>query len=178
MSEETRTVEVTVLVGRHPGTGNCVIGDGVAAVELPGMDGPRVVPADVVPEWIAALVALAPRPRAKTSGMLVTSQTGLDVLLGDCREPDISRDWLDLLATIRASLIARWRVTAAPGGDIEILDCASAGLWAVQPCPPEAVGAANGPLISLTPTTPTAVWTWLSLLASPTFQGETHGLSP
>jgi hypothetical protein len=78
------------------------------------------------------------------------------------------------MACIAANLAARWRITvglldADPVDSLEILDCASAGLWAIQLCPAEVAAEELGAteVVSLTPTTPTAVWAWLSRLAGP-----------
>lgn len=118
--------------------------------------------------------------------MLVIGQAALDSVL-DLDRPDldavaavvggqVAHRWLELLVTISRNLTGRWRITVgslgAPRGvdSLEILDCADAGLWAIQPCPAELIAAErlgdSGRVVSVTLTTPTTVWTWLSRLAT------------
>lgn len=150
---------VTVLAGRHPGTGRCRIADGVAEVELPGLDGPRELPAAALPGWLAGLVGLGPRPRAEVRGLLVTSRTAL-------AEPGrLPAGWAGAPA-------AHWRldltVPGAGPSSLEVLDAGS--LWALSPVE-EALLAAeevavDGEPVAVRPTTPSAVWRWLAPLAA------------
>jgi hypothetical protein len=178
-------VDVEVLVGPRAGAGSCLIQGDLAVADLPGLPDPRTIPTSVLPEWLAGLVGLGPRPVVSAPGLLIAPTTLLDTVLA-LATPDhaavaaaiapskVADAWLELLAGIAANLVARWRVTvglldADAVDSLEILDCASAGLWAIQPCPAEVaaeeLGAAE--VVSLTPTTPTAVWAWLSRLAGP-----------
>jgi hypothetical protein len=165
------TVDVRVLVGRRTGTGRCRIDGPTAVVDLPQLDGDRTVPTTVLPEWIAALVELAPCPRVAAPSTLITDRSRLDALLDGGSLAEVPHHWRGIFAAIVSSMHARWSVTVSPHGDaLEVLDCRSAGFWAVQPCPPEAAGddiPEDGALVSVTPTTPTAVWTWLSRLGDP-----------
>jgi hypothetical protein len=170
---------VRVMAGPHTGRGRCVVDGGVATVDLPGLDRPRRIPASVVPEWLAALVGLGPRPAVTAPGMLITSTAVLDGLLASGDAPgartssiDVPAGWRDLLTRIIECRQGWWRMSVGPFGDdpadsLEIIDAGSAGLWARRPCPPAAADEeidGRGPLDALTSTTPTAVWTWLSRL--------------
>jgi hypothetical protein len=180
----TVAVDVDVLVGPRAGAGSCLIRGGLAVVDLPGLAAPRVIPPSVLPEWLAGLVGLGPRPVVSAPGLLIAPTTLLDTVLAlaapdraavaTAIAPDkVNAAWLALLAGIAANLAARWRVAigplnADPVDSLEILDCASAGLWAIQPCPAEAAAEELGTAeaVSLAPTTPAAVWAWLSRLAA------------
>jgi hypothetical protein len=177
-------VLVEVLKGAHPGSGRCAVGGGLAVADLPGLPEPCVLPAAALPEWLAGLVGLGPRPAASAPGALVVRASVLDAVLALDR-PDARRvratagpapgPWPGLLAAVSAGLTGRWRMTVAGlTGDVahlEVLDCGPSGLWAVQPCPPgglaDELPAADGDdaAVLLTPTTPTEVWVWLSRLA-------------
>jgi hypothetical protein len=170
-------VQVQVMAGPHPGRGQCIVDGDMAAVDLPGLDPPRRIPASVLPEWLAALVGLGPRPSVAAPGLLITSTAVLDRLLAPgARTPSIEvpPGWRDLLTRIIECRQAWWRITVgpldrAPTDSLEIIDSGTAGLWARQPCPPTAADEeldGQGPLAALTSTTPTAVWTWLSRLAT------------
>jgi hypothetical protein len=184
----TLAVDVDVLVGPRAGTGCCLIHGDLAVVDLPGLPVPRAIPTSVLPEWLAGLVGLGPRPAVSAPGLLIAPTTLLDTVL-ELAAPDhaavaaaiapskVSGAWLALLAGIAASLATRWRVAvgplnADPVESLEVLDCVGTGLWAVQPCPAEVAAEELGTAeaISLTPTTPTAVWAWLSRLAAPAVQ--------
>jgi hypothetical protein len=185
-------VDVDLLVGPRAGAGSCLIQGDLAVVDLPGLPHPRAIPTSVLPEWLAGLVGLGPRPVVSAPGLLIAPTTLLDTVLA-LATPDpagvaaavaaaiapskVSDAWLEMLAGIATSLAARWRVSvglldADPVDSLEILDCASAGLWAIQPCPAEVAAEEldTAEAVSLTPTTPTAVWAWLSQLAGPAAQ--------
>jgi hypothetical protein len=167
-------IRVQVLAGPHPGRGQCVVDGDVATVDLPGLDRPRQIPASVLPEWLAALVGLGPRPSVAAPGLLITSTAILDRLLEThgtrVSSVNVPAGWRDILTRIIACRQGWWRMAVGPLGhdpadSLEIIDAGTAGLWSRRPCPPEAVDEAldgSGPLAALTSTTPTAVWTWLS----------------
>ena len=175
-------VDIHMLAGRTTGRGSCVIDGAVAAVEVPGLDAPHAIPTAAVPEWLAELLGVGPRPRVHAPGVLIAHAAMLDRVL-NIAEPDagaiaeliapdrVSSRWLELLTAISANLLARWRVEIrAPGATtaaetLEVLDCAAAGLWMLQPGPTEEVTAGEE-VVCLAPTTSTAVWTWLSRLAT------------
>lgn len=176
-------VDVDVRVGPHTGSGRCVTTGDRTVVDLPGLAAPRTISTAALPEWLAGLVGVGPRPAVSSPGVLILRRDVLDAVL-DLAAPDVAalaaalapepvpRRWLELLAALGAGLCGRWRVgICAPGGGdaLEILDCASAGLWAVHPCPVE-LGEAElgdgGDLVSLAPTTSATVWAWLSRLAA------------
>jgi hypothetical protein len=105
--------------------------------------------------------------------------------------PDV---WVRALALLAGTRVSHWRVQVFDAGAaldaLEILDGGSSGLWAAAEHDPgpfagevddsdeldgvDGIGvrgtgaeeeAAAGPVVSLAPTTPTAVWSWLSRLA-------------
>jgi hypothetical protein len=179
-------VDVDVRVGRHAGSGRCVITGDRAVADLPGLGSPRAIASAVLPEWLAGLLDVGPRPEVSSPGVLILRRALLDDVLR-LSEPDVddvaaaiaperlSRPWLELLTTVGTSLTARWRVALrsadarSTAEALEILDCSAAGLWVVQPCPAELVAAElgdGGDLVTLAPTTSTAVWAWLSRLAA------------
>ena len=179
-------VEVDVRVGRHAGSGRCVITGDRAVADLPGLASPRTVPTAVIPEWLAGLLEVGPRPEVSSPGVLIMRRAVLDDVL-DVADPDadviaaalaperVSRSWLELLAGISAGVTARWRVALRPpdgrslSDTLEIVDAGAAGLWAVHPCPVELITAELGEghdLVTVAPTTPTTVWAWLSRLAA------------
>lgn len=175
------TVDVDVRVGRHTGSGCCVTTGDRTVVDLPGLAAPRTISTAALPEWLAGLLGVGPRPEVSSPGVLILRRDVLDAVL-DLAPPDVDavaaalapapapRRWLELLAPLGAGLCGRWRVEiSTPGGDaLEILDCGSAGLWTVHPCPVE-LGEAelgDGDLVTLAPTTSTTVWAWLSRLAA------------
>jgi hypothetical protein len=175
-------VDIHVLAGRNTGRGRCVIDGPLAAVELPGLDAPHAIPTAAVPEWLAGLLGVGPRPRVHAPGVLIAHAAMLDSVL-NLAEPDagaiaamiapdrVSSRWLELLVAISVNLLARWRVEIrAPGATtaaetLEVLDCSAAGLWMLQPGPAEDV-TGDEEVVCLAPTTSTAVWAWLSRLAA------------
>jgi hypothetical protein len=177
-------VRVELLAGPRRGSGLCLIDGAVAALDLPGLDGPTRVPASVVPGWLAGLVGVGPRPEARSPGVLLAPRTLVDCLTGAdaaavraaVGRHRVPPAWIELLVGIAASLPARWRMSVGAPADVpvdllEILDAGDCGLWSVQDCPPELLSGegrevdAAEPWAVLTPTTPTAVWVWLSRLA-------------
>jgi hypothetical protein len=177
-------VDVEVLAGRHTGCGRCLLEGGRAVVDLPGLAGPRVIPGAALPEWLAGLVGLGPRPQVASPGVLMLDRAALDDIVGPAapnvaavaaapRPERLPQRWLELLAGIGAGFSARWRVEVTSdvrsSETLEVIDSADTGLWAVQPCPPELAVAETGDrgeLVTLAPTTPTVVWAWLSRLAA------------
>jgi hypothetical protein len=182
---EAVAVDVEIPVGPFPGTGRCLIQGDLTVAELPALTDPRALPTTALPEWLAGLVGLGPRPAVSAPGILIAQTALLDTVL-DLATPEpaavaaaiaperLAPDWLTLLAGIAGHLAARWRITvgpldAAPVDALEILDCAGKGLWARQPCPTEVAAAeldTETAADALTPTTSTAVWMWLSRLAA------------
>jgi hypothetical protein len=181
-------VDVEVLMGRHVGVGCCLIDGELVLADLPGLPEPQALPVAALPEWLAGLVGLGPRPAASAPGSLVTRARVLDAVLAldgaSARSVlaatgPVPGPWPELLAAVSGGLAGRWRVavTGLASGDehLEVLDCADAGLWAVQPCPPATLPdddlppspTPDDPPVLLTPTTPTTLWAWLSRLARP-----------
>jgi hypothetical protein len=174
------SVDVHVLTGDNAGRGNCVIDGAVASVDPPGPKAPHAMPTAAVPEWLASLLGIGPRPRVHASGVLIAQPALLDRAL-HITEPDadaiaaviapdrLSRRWLDLLVAISSNLTARWRVeirtpATTVAETLEVLDCSSNGLWMLQPGDSEEVP--GGDVVCLAPTTSTDVWRWLSRLAA------------
>jgi hypothetical protein len=167
-------VHVSLVAGDARSTGLCLIDGPSAAVDLPDLDEPVLLPTAMVPARLAALVELGPRPRVAAPGCLVLSEVSLDRLAGGVLPDELPPAWAGPLAAVAAGLRRRWCIVAgsadgAPVDALEVLDAGAAGLWAVHPCPAELVtaeGGAGQPMVLLAPATATEVWTWLSRLAT------------
>ena len=178
-------LQVTVLAGRHAGAGTCRLAEGLARVDLPGLDSPRELPSAALPGWLAGLVGLGPRPRAAVTGLLVTSRPTLDRLLAlPAADPDRVRvafapstlpdGWADALAAL-AGAPAHWRMElTVPGAGtaaLEVLDAGAGGLWSLAAVDPALLGSEqdgaplDGEPVAVSPTTPSAIWHWLAPLA-------------
>lgn len=164
-------VFVQVKAGPWPGPGRCVIDGDAATLNLPGMHRPERCPAGAVPQRLATLVGLGPRPVVAGPGMLITSASFLDRLLTaeDPPPTKIPSGWREVLSTLVVHRRAWWRITVhadAAHRGLEVIDAGDAGLWSCQQCPPEPADEIDaGEPVALTPTTATAVWAWLSPLA-------------
>jgi hypothetical protein len=177
-------LRVTVFAGKHVGSGHCQLADGTARVDLPGLDGPRDIPAALLPGWLAGLVGLGPRSRPAASGLLVTSRSVLDRLLAlPVADPDRVRDavapsilpagWARSLAALAGATYGHWRLDlTVPGGGTAMLEVLDAGgLWSLTPVDPallasEVDGATlDDEPVAVSPVTPSAVWRWLAPLA-------------
>jgi hypothetical protein len=177
-------LRVTVLAGKHVGSGRCELAAGTARVDLPGLDGPRDIPAAVLPGWLAGLVDLGQRSRPAVGGLLVTSRPVLDRLLAlPVADPDRVRDavapsvlpagWARSLAALAGGRYGHWRLDlTVPGGGtatLEVLD--AGGLWSLTPVDPALLASEvdsampGGEPVAVSPTTPSAVWRWLAPLA-------------
>jgi hypothetical protein len=175
--------EVDVLRGSQLGAGVVLCDGAGATVAMPGLDGARTIPTELVAGWLAALVELGPRPRPVCCGHLVTDRAAVETLLAgplrpsalgggvDVRavldQPQLSDGWASSLAGLASGEAGHWRV-----GPLEIVDGGDAGLWQVTAVDDrwladELDGAVlpDRP-VALHPTDPTQVWTALAGLAS------------
>jgi hypothetical protein len=133
-----------------------------ARIDVPGQE--IVVPPDFVPEALARLNDVGPRPRAEGSGRLRVSVAGLATALAtrDAAAAELSGPDADALRGVLAALREHWRVEArwtpaeeSPGVRVvEVLDT-DAGMWLVVP---------DGDHVELWPSTPTMVFRSLCAL--------------
>jgi len=127
----------------------------------------RTLPTTFVPDALARLNDLGPRPRVEPAVRLRLPVSELATRLANPKAPALPPAGMDeteaaALRTLAASLTEHWRVEArwrpspdSPGVRIvEVVDT-TAGLWLVVP---------DGPSVELWPTTPTTVFRQLSAL--------------
>jgi hypothetical protein len=162
---------IELLRGGVTGRGHGWSEDGKAVAELPGLDGPRSLPAQRLPSWLAALVGLGPRPRPAARGILLTDAWRLRKLLDEedgasaavteiLDAAELPPAWTEALGRLREDLTTHWRLTIDTLG-LEVIDGGAAGLWRIGGDPD------NQGRVSLQTTTPTQIWRCLTLLAAP-----------
>lgn len=177
-----------MLVGAHPGLCVAVVEGDRAGVRLPGEAEVRRLSRSLLPGWLAAMVGLAPRPRAADLGLLVVDHDQLQALLaapGGGEQPvadalgpgPLPAAWAVALAALPGRVVGRWRLVrqvldpdgvVVPTAEFEMVDAGEAGVWQVSP-----VGADSfaGELIgepgpdrpvALSATSATSVWELLT----------------
>ena len=152
----------TLELARGGRTATGTVGPQAARIEVPGQE--IVVPPDFVPEALARLNDVGPRPRPEGAGRLRVSVAGLAAALAtrDAAAAELTGPDDDALRTILAALRDHWRVEArwaaaegSPGVRVvEVLDT-DAGMWLVVP---------DGEHVELWPSTPTTVFRQLCAL--------------
>jgi hypothetical protein len=202
-------IRLDVIRGPRAGRWLCRAEDGLACVKLPGIGASQISAWGRVPGLLANAVGLAPRPRPRCGGVLVTGRGTLDRLFDSCvaaghlpgdetieavravfAPTELPAGWVHALARLAGGAITQWKVQIVVSGGtvldtLEIVDGDASGLWSLTDHSPESfadeiddvdirtvdgendAGADCGreALVALAPTTPTAVWAWLSRLA-------------
>lgn len=183
-------LRVTVRRGLRPGHGELVFAGDHVLVRLPGVDPPQWTPRDQVPELLARVCGLRPRPVVGRAAVLITERSTVDTYVALAGAADeaavrrcfgatrLSEDWVGRLCAVAGLVESHWEVaTLSADGAVapwlEVVDAGPAGgLWSVTPATAQLLAAADdGPisgdeLVAFVPVTTTAIWAALSTCAA------------